>query len=101
MTFVAGTLVVASTLHVTDGKYDAGIPEALIAVVLLAGVVALRRGVRGPAIAAVVFAIAGFGVGLAETLRDGQATEVAYHLTMLPILLLTLAQLARSRVRAI
>jgi hypothetical protein len=101
MTFVAATLAVASTIHLTGGHDDAGIPEAAIAVVLVAGVLALRRGIRRIAVAAVVFAIAGFGIGITETVRGGATTDIAYHATMLPLLVLTLAELVRSRIRAL
>lgn len=92
----AATLVVGAAIHLPN---RAGVAESVIAVVLLGGALALRRGFRRLAIAAVVFAIAGFGVGLSETVPDGQAGAIAYHVTMLPILLLTLQQLVRSRLR--
>jgi hypothetical protein len=110
MSFAVATLIVASTLHLTGADHGAGTPsspnragvaEAVIAVVLLAGVIALRRGARQLAIASVVFAIAGFVVGLSMTAREGTAADLAYHAVMLPILLLTLVLLARSRVRAV
>jgi len=103
--FVAATLVVASALHLTgvvdDGSppFDpdrAGIAEAVIAVVLAAGAVALTRGARRIALAAVVFAIAGFGVGLSMTIRGHATGDIAYHALMLPLLLLALAQLGFS-----
>ena len=110
MIFEAATLVVASTIHLSGADQGggtpfspnrAGIAEAVIAVVLLAGVFALRRGARGLAIASVVFAVAGFLVGLSMTVRGGAAVDVAYHAVMLPILSLTLVQLVRSRVRSV
>ena len=87
--FVAATLVVASALHlarVVEGgspPFDpdrGGIAEAVIAVVLAAG--------------AVAFAIVGFGIGLSMTVRGGGAGDIAYHLTMLPLLLFALAALS-------
>jgi hypothetical protein len=105
MGFVAATLVVASALHlagvVDDGSPPfapdrAGIAEAVIAVVLAAGAVALVRGARRAALGAVVFAIAGFGVGLSMTVRGGATGDIAYHATMLPLLLLALALLSRG-----
>ena len=109
MIFAVATLVLASTLHITGADQGggtpfspnrAGIAEAVIAIVLLAGVIAFRRGSRRLAIASVVFAIAGFVVGLSMTARGGAAVDLAYHAVMLPILLLTLVQLARSPARA-
>jgi hypothetical protein len=105
MGFVAGTLIVASTLHlagiVADGSppFDpdrAGIAEAVIAVVLVSGAIALVRGVRRVALGATVFAIAGFGVGLSMTVRGGATGDIAYHVTMLPVLLATLVALVRA-----
>ena len=105
MGFVAATLVVASALHlagiVDDGSppFDpnrAGIAEAVIAVVLAAGAVALVRGARRAALGAVVFALAGFGVGLSMTIRGHATGDIAYHATMLPLLLLALALLSRD-----
>jgi len=103
--FVAATLAVMSVLHLTgvvdDGSppFDsdrAGIAEGVIAVVLAAGAVALTRGARRAALAAVVFAIAGFGVGLAMTIRGHATGDIAYHAAVLPLLLLALAQLGFS-----
>ena len=108
MGFVAATLVVASALHlagvVDDGSppFDpdrAGIAEAVIAAVLAVGAFALVRGVRRVALGSVVFAIAGFGVGLSMTVRGGATGDIAYHATMLPLLLLALALLSRGASR--
>ena len=105
MGFVAATLAVMSALHLTgvvdDGSppFDAdraGIAEAVIAVVLVVGAIGLVRGVRWVGLAAVVFAIAGFGVGLSMTIRGHATGDIAYHAVTLPLLLLALAQLGFS-----
>lgn len=103
----AASLAVMSTLHLTgiDGggtlpyrPSAAGAAEAVIATVLLAGAVA---GWRAPgrawagAVAAVGFAIAGFLVGVTITLSGGPGVDIAYHCSVLPILLLTLGLLVR------
>jgi hypothetical protein len=102
MGFVAATLAVMSALHLAgvldEGSppFDpdrAGIAEGVIAVVLAGGAVALARGVRWAGLAAVVFAIAGFGVGLSMTIRGHAGWDIAYHAVMLPLLLLTLVLL--------
>jgi hypothetical protein len=102
MGFVAATLAVMSLLHLTgvigDGRtpFDpdrAGIAEAVIAVVLAAGAIALLRGLRWAARAALVFAIAGFGIGLSMTIRGHAAWDIAYHAAVLPLLLVALVQL--------
>jgi len=105
MGFEAVTLVVMSTLHLTGvlnggepphGVNRAGIAEAIIAVVLVVGALTLA-GRPGPiAIGAIVFAIAGFGVGLSMTAREGATGDIAYHATMLPILLFTLVVAVRN-----
>jgi len=105
--FEAATLAVIASLHlsgVLGGKKpfrptDAGIAEAIIGLVLFYGVAALLRRfrhARSIAVATIVFAIVGFVVGLTFTLRGGDAIGVAYHATVLPLLLLTLIVLVRS-----
>jgi hypothetical protein len=101
------SLAVFSTLHLsgaihgasTDGgPSDAAIPEAVICVVLAAGAVALvsaRAGGRRGALAATGFAILGFIVGLTSTVESGPAIDLAYHLTVLPLLVATFAALWR------
>jgi hypothetical protein len=53
--------------------------------------------VRGIAIATAVFALVGFVVGLTFTLRGGGPVDVTYHIVMLPLLVVTLDLLLRSR----
>lgn len=72
----------------------AGIAEAVIGVVLVAGgVLVIRNREHGPtaALAATGFAIIGFLVGLGFTISGGPPADVAYHATVLPLLVLTLA----------
>ena len=102
LAFVATTLAVASVLHLSGQVHgrsepfdptDAGIAEATIGVVLGAGaVVMLRSPVRGRAVglATTVFAIVGFLVGLTITIEGGAAPDIAYHSTILPLLVLSL-----------
>lgn len=111
MCFVAATLAVMSFLHlsgVLDGgtkpfeRSDAGIAEAVICVVLGYGAARLlrrRSRARTVALAATGFAIAGFLVGLRFTLQGGDAIDIAYHLSTLPILLIALIGLLRGRAR--
>jgi hypothetical protein len=105
------SLVVIASLHLdhvlAGGKKpfrptDAGIAEAVIALVLLVGIAALLRGfarAHGIALASVLFAIAGFVVGLTFTLRGGDTIDIAYHATVLPLLLATLLLLLRRTQR--
>ena len=93
----AASLGIMSALHLAN---DAGIAEAVIAVVLLAGAAALGRGARILPPLTVGFAIVGFLAGLHFTLESGDAVDLAYHATVLPLLGLTLAVLLRTRSRA-
>jgi hypothetical protein len=95
MIFEAATLAVVASLHlggVLDGGSEpfdptaAGIAEAIIGVALAVG-----------AVATTLLAIAGFVLGLTFTVRGGGAIDVAYHMAMLPLLLLTLIVLWRRR----
>lgn len=93
VTAEAATLAAASTLHLTrGGDSGAGVAEAVICVVMLAGAAALFRDpVRGrtAALGAVAFAILGFCIGLTFTISGGSAIDLAYHAVMLPILVAT------------
>jgi hypothetical protein len=109
MAAVAVSLGVMSYLHLggslgQDGSPPfsadpAGIAEALIGVVLLVGaaVVLLRpERARTVATAVTVFAIAGFVLGLTITISGGDAVDIAYHSTVLPILLGILVLVRRT-----
>jgi hypothetical protein len=79
---------------------DAGIAEAVICLALLWGASALVLGLRNArtiALGTVTFAILGFLVGLNFTIRAGDAIDIAYHLAVLPLLVLTLL-LVRNQV---
>ena len=111
MGLIAASLAVMSILHLSgvssggSAPFDpnaAGIAEAIIGLVLAAGALALlRSGPTGSpaAVAATGFAIVGFVVGLSITIRGGGAVDIAYHATVLPLLLLTLVALLRTRPR--
>jgi peptidoglycan/LPS O-acetylase OafA/YrhL len=109
MMAVAATLAVASVLHLSGvvvgrgAPYNgdgAGIGEAVIGAVLVAGALAMLRRTdraRGTGIAAVGFATAGFLVGLSITARGGHWPDIAYHLAVLPVLIGSLVVLIRGR----
>jgi multisubunit Na+/H+ antiporter MnhF subunit len=98
MAFEAITLFIASALHLSgrvagrSEPYDAshaGIAEALIGVVLLVGAAAMigrPERARTIGLAATGFAIVGFLVGLNMTARGGHLPDIAYHVTLLPLL---------------
>jgi hypothetical protein len=111
----AVTLAVASLLHfgvaiplggttISDPFAGAAIPEAVIAVVVAAGAVAALARLplaRWLAPAATLFALAGTLYGLTVTLRRGEAGDIAYHLTLLTMLVASGAlQLAAHRAGA-
>jgi hypothetical protein len=99
----AASLAVMSFLHLHGDIQDAGgvarpgaagIAEAVIGVVLLAAAVVVGRfpdRARRAVVAATVFAIAGFVLGISITARGGNVVDIVYHATLIPILLLTLA----------
>lgn len=103
----ATTLAVMALLHLTSSlgagldsfsAPDAGVAEAVICIVMAYGAARLMRGApraRGVAIASTALAIVGFVIGLGETVRGGDAIDIAYHVTMLPLLVLTLRALVR------
>jgi hypothetical protein len=109
MAFVAGTLGVVSGLHISGAiagasksfdPQNAGIAEAVIGAVLAAGTLAVYRQharARTIGLGALLFAIVGFIVGITITTRGGNAFDIAYHATTLPVLVAT-AWLLRSPV---
>jgi hypothetical protein len=68
-------------------------------VLAVGGVLLLRDRDRARtiAIAATTFALIGFLVGISETARGGDAPDIAYHATVIPLLIAVLALLARDR----
>jgi hypothetical protein len=111
MLLEAASLAVMSTLHLTgtlDGGRppyqpgDAGIAEAIIAVVLLAAAIGVLRSphtTRSVAIGATAFAVLGFAIGITITARGGDVFDVAYHASVLPILVVSLVLLVVRRPR--
>ena len=105
---VAVSLFIASALHLSGFVHgrsdiydadDAGIAEAVIGVVLVVGAVGLVRSAaraRAMGLAATGFAVAGFGVGITITAQGGHTPDIAYHATVLPILIATFVTLVRS-----
>jgi hypothetical protein len=108
MGFAAATLAVMASLHFSGtlsgskpfNPTHAGIAEALICVALSLGAATLLRGsrnARSVAIAALGFAILGFIVGLSFTTRGGDTIDIAYHVTVLPLLVVALVALVIER----
>lgn len=107
MVLEAISLAVVSALHLSglmhghgSSSTGAGVPEAVIGAVLLAAAAGPGRprpGGRPAALAATAFAIAGFIFGLTVTTRSGYLPDVIYHATVLPLLVVTLALIVRSK----
>jgi MFS family permease len=101
----ASTLAIMSVLHLTGilaggtrpfNRTHAGIAEAVICVVLIGGAAALARDPlhgRPISLGTIGFAILGVVVGLNFTIQGGDAIDIAYHATLLPLLLITFAAL--------
>jgi hypothetical protein len=110
---MAITLATASTIHfgvaiagVDDPFPDAALPEAIISGVVLAGAAAAALRIShawGWALAATLFAILGFLVGLRFTLFGGRSVvlgDVVYHLSGLLVLVVIAGLLLSERGRA-
>jgi hypothetical protein len=107
MVLVAVSLGVASALHLSglvhgrSASFDpdaAGIAEAVIGLVLAAAaIVMFMTPVRARAvgIAATSFALVGFLVGIIETATGGDVPDIAYHSTVIPLLIGGLVLLIR------
>jgi peptidoglycan/LPS O-acetylase OafA/YrhL len=100
MGLVAASVAVMSILHLA-GAFErrtdagAGLPEAIIGVILVVGALAVvRNGDRRAALGALGFAIACFLVGLRFTIDDG-GVQLAYHAAVLPVLALGLVLASR------
>lgn len=99
---IASTLHLAGLVHGRASNFNpdaAGTAEAVIGVVLAAAAILMRRQpgrARTIGIAATSFALVGFLVGISETARGGDIPDIAYHATLIPLLIASLALLIRS-----
>jgi hypothetical protein len=108
MGLIALTLAVASLVHLAGDvrgrsdlfdAADAGIAEAVIAAALAGGAVTMLRvphRARTVGLATLGFATLGFLVGLSITARAGHLPDIAYHASMLPMLVGSLIVLGRT-----
>lgn len=86
----------------SNGRSGAGVAEAVIAAALVLRAIGFARRQqrrRTGAQVAVGFAIVGFVLGLTITIPGGSAIDIAYHLTVLPLLVLTLFLLLGAQPR--
>jgi len=100
----AATFAIASVLHfgVAETFIGAAVPEAIIAIVLGAGAVALMRRGAGSwwlALATTLFALLGVIIGLSVILggRDSRPVDLAYHATIFVALVITVVLLLARR----
>jgi hypothetical protein len=103
ITVAAASLVVMSAIHLARSERNSGIPEAVICVVLALGATAVYRATprwREIALSTVGFAVAGFVLGLSITASSGDAANLAYHATVLPLLIATFIIALRTRALA-
>lgn len=108
MLIEAVSLGITSALHLSglvDGRsssFDpdaAGIAEAVIGGVLVVGAIVMLRSprrARAAGIAANAFALVGFLIGISETATGGHAPDIAYHATVIPLLVFNLVVLLRN-----
>jgi hypothetical protein len=100
VTLEAASLVAMSAIHLARSERNSGIPEAVICVVLALGATAVYRATprwREIALSTVGFAIAGFLLGLSITASSGDVANLAYHATVLPLLIATFVIALRTR----
>ena len=113
LSVAALTLALASVVHfgvviplgvttVHDAFMGAAIPEAVIAVVLGAGALSVlthRRASWPLALGTALFALLGVLYGLTVTVGGSRTGDVAYHLTLLGILVVTVGLLLTPAAR--
>jgi hypothetical protein len=102
----AVTFAIASVLHfgVLESFIGAAIPEAIIAVVLGAGAIAVMRRPAGSwwvALTTTLFALAGVIIGLSVILRShvSRPADLTYHASILVTLLITVVLLLTPAAR--
>lgn len=104
---VATSLAVASALHLSGqvsgrgAPFDAdhaGVAEAILCLVMVGAAVVLRRSreARKAALFLIGFTIAGFLWGLSITSQGGHLPDIAYHVTVLPLLVWMFVRLFRN-----
>ncbi len=91
-----GVAVPVGVVTVSDPFPGAAVPEAVIALVVAAGVLTVltrRPAAREIALLTTLFALLGTSFGLTVTLRSTRTGDVAYHLGILALLLVILGLL--------
>ena len=112
MAVAALTFIVASVVHfgtsiplgvvtLDDPFRDAAIPEAIIAGVMVVGLIGLLAGVWWLALVTTLFSAAGTILGLSIVLSSaaGRSGDIAYHVSVLAVLVVTIGLLVTPRAR--
>ena len=100
----AGTAIPLGITTVSDPFPGAAIPEAVIALVVAAGAVAVftqRPAARGIAVVATLSALLGTLYGLTVTLGSARTGDIAYHVGILVVLAVTLGLLLMTSAKRI
>jgi len=110
MALAAITLAIASAIHfgagvagIHDPFPGAAIPEAVLSVVMAIGTLGALAPPRAPwwlPLAATLVTLLGTLFGISVTIRGGRAGDIAYHLSLLAVLLLALLLMAPRLRRA-
>ena len=106
------TFIVASAVHfgtsiplggvtLDDPFREAAIPEAIIAGVMVVGLIGLLAGVWWLALVTTLFSAAGTILGLSIVLSSaaGRSGDIAYHVSVLAVLVVTIGLLVTPRAR--
>ena len=96
-----GTTIPLGVVTLDDPFRDAAIPEAIIAGVMVVGLIALLAGVWWLALVTTLFSAAGTILGLSIVLSSaaGRSGDIAYHVSVLAVLVVTIGLLVTPRAR--
>ena len=96
-----GTSIPLGVVTLDDPFRDAAIPEAIIAGVMVVGLIGLLAGVWWLALVTTLFSAAGTILGLSIVLSSaaGRSGDIAYHVSVLAVLVVTIGLLVTPRAR--
>ena len=96
-----GTSIPLGVVTFDDPFHDAAIPEAIIAGVMVVGLIGLLAGVWWLALVTTLFSAAGTILGLSIVLSStaGRSGDIAYHVSVLGVLVVTIGLLVTPRAR--
>ena len=96
-----GTRIPLGVVTLDDPFRDAAIPEAIIGGVMVVGLIGLLAGVWWLALVTTLFSAAGTILGLSIVLSSaaGRSGDIAYHVSVLAVLVVTIGLLVTPRAR--